>query len=63
MTTLVKNAVHKHQPMVEAISTISHSFDESTQYTFCMDCEQNIERSSFYDDDRGTVWMNWMVSL
>ena len=52
----------KHEPMVEAISTISHSFDEDSQYTFCIICEQNIERFSFYDDDRGSVTTKWKVS-
>ena len=52
----------KHEPMVEAISTISHSFDEDSQYTFCIICEQNIERFSFYDDDRGSVTTKWGVS-
>ena len=53
----------KHEPMVEAISTISHSIDEDTQYTFCVNCEQNIERSSYYDEDRGTVYLKWRVTL
>ena len=53
----------KHEPMVEAISTISHSFDEDTQYSFCVNCEQNIERSSYYDEDRGTVYLKWRVTL
>jgi hypothetical protein len=52
----------KHVPAVEAISTVSHSFDDSTQYTFCIECEQNIDRFSFYDDDRGIVYSKWGVT-
>ncbi len=61
MITLTKKC-EKHEPMVEAISTIPHSFDEDSQYTFCTICEQNIERFSFYDDDRGSVTTKWAVS-
>ena len=56
------NTLHKHKPMVEAISTIAHNFDDCEQYTFCMDCEENISRFSFYDDDRGIVFTKWSVT-
>jgi hypothetical protein len=47
-----------HTPMVSAISEVS---DE--QFTFCMDCEQNIERY-YYDSDpeQFPMWTDWKVS-
>jgi hypothetical protein len=57
MTTL--NTLCKdHNPMVSAISEIGDD-----QFTFCMDCEQNIER--WYDDtdpERLPMWTDWKVS-
>jgi hypothetical protein len=57
MTTL--NTLCKdHTPMVSAISEIG---DE--QFTFCVDCEQNIER--WYNDtdpERLPMWTDWKVS-
>ena len=57
MTTL--NTLCKdHSPMVSAISNVG---DE--QFTFCVDCEQNIER--WYDDtdpERLPMWTDWYVS-
>jgi len=57
MTTL--NTLCKdHSPMVSAISNVG---DE--QFTFCVDCEQNIER--WYDDtdpERLPMWTDWKVS-
>ena len=47
-----------HTPMVSAISEIGDD-----QFTFCMDCEQNIER--WYDDtdpERLPMWTDWKVS-
>jgi hypothetical protein len=47
-----------HSPMVSAISEIGDD-----QFTFCMDCEQNIER--WYDDtdpERLPMWTDWKVS-
>ena len=48
----------EHNPMLSAISEIG---DE--QFTFCMDCENNIER--WYDDtdpERLPMWTDWYVS-
>jgi hypothetical protein len=57
MTTL--NTLCKdHSPMVSAISNVG---DE--QFTFCVDCEQNIER--WYNDtdpERLPMWTDWKVS-
>jgi hypothetical protein len=59
MITLTNNTVCKeHTPMVSAISSVG---DE--QFTFCVDCEQNIER--WYDDtdpERLPMWTDWYVS-
>jgi len=59
MTTLEKTVVCvEHNPMKSAISEV-----QDTQYTFCQDCEQNIER--WYDDtdyERLPMWTNWKVS-
>jgi len=56
MTTLT----HIHTPHKEAIS-----FDKiaETRYTFCEDCEQNIESFYFEDEDRLSFWSDWRVSL
>jgi hypothetical protein len=56
MTTLT--LCKDHSPMVSAISEIG---DE--QFTFCMNCENNIER--WYDDtdyERLPMWTDWKVS-
>ncbi len=56
MTTLT----HIHTPHKEAISFDKYA---ETKYTFCEDCEQNIE--SFYidsDGDRLSMWSKWEVS-
>ena len=56
MTTLTK--IHEHNPMLSAISNVG---DE--QFTFCQDCEQNIER--WYNDtdpERLPMWTDWKVS-
>ena len=48
----------EHNPMKSAISEIG---DE--QFTFCQDCEQNIER--WYNDtdpERLPMWTDWVVS-
>lgn len=58
MTTL-NTMCKEHNPFVPAISEIG---DE--QFTFCMDCENNIER--WYDDtdpERLPMWRDWKVSL
>lgn len=63
MTTLTINEVCKtHTPNKSAISVIAHNFDSADYYTFCEVCENNIERFSFYDDDRGVVYTKWSVS-
>ena len=48
----------EHSPFVPAISEVS-----DTQYTFCMDCENNIERY-YYDSDpeQFPTWTEWKVS-
>ena len=59
MTTLEKMTVCvEHNPMKSAIS--NHG-DE--QFTFCQNCEQNIER--WYNDtdpERLPMWTDWKVS-
>jgi hypothetical protein len=47
-----------HIPFVPAISEIA-----DTQFTFCQDCENNIER--WYNDtdpERLPMWTDWKVS-
>ena len=59
MITLTINTVCKeHTPNKSAISEVS---DE--QFTFCMDCENNIERY-YYDSDpeQFPMWTDWKVS-
>jgi hypothetical protein len=48
----------EHNPMKSAISEIG---DE--QFTFCQDCENNIERY-YYDGDleQLPMWTDWYVS-
>jgi hypothetical protein len=56
MTTLT--LCKDHNPMVSAISNVG---DE--QFTFCQNCEQNIER--WYNDtdpERLPMWTDWKVS-
>lgn len=56
MTTLTKCI--EHNPMKSAISEYA-----DTQFTFCQDCEQNIER--WYNDtdpERLPMWTDWKVS-
>jgi hypothetical protein len=59
MITLTNNTVCiEHTPNKSAISEVR---DE--QFTFCVDCEQNIERY-YYDSDpeRLPMWTDWKVS-
>jgi hypothetical protein len=59
MTTLEKTTVCvEHNPQYSAISEVSDN-----QYTFCIDCEQNIERY-YYDSDpeQFPMWTDWKVS-
>ena len=59
MTTLT----HIHTPHLGAVSTIVDTYS-STQYTFCTECENNIERFYIDDDnDRLPFWGQWAVSL
>ena len=59
MTTLtITTKCTEHNPQYSAISEIR---DE--QFTFCQNCEQNIER--WYDDtdpERLPMWSDWKVS-
>lgn len=59
MTTLTNNATCvSHKPNKKAMS-----FHNDTCYTFCEECENNIE--SFYidyDSDRLSMWSDWKVS-
>ena len=62
MSTLTINKVHVHTPHVEAISLVQ-GMCVDTQYTFCEECEQNIERDYIFDDyDRLPFWTKWVVS-
>jgi hypothetical protein len=56
MTTLTM--CKEHNPMKSAISEVGDN-----QYTFCQDCEQNIERY-YYDSDPEQFprWTDWKVS-
>lgn len=63
MTTLTINTVcTTHTPNKSAISVVAHNFEDADYYTFCEVCEQNIERFSFYDDDRGIVYSKWSLT-
>lgn len=56
MITLTKKK--EHNPMLSAISSI-----EDMEYTFCQDCEENIERFWVFDDyDRLPFATDWVVS-
>ena len=56
MTTLIQ--CKEHNPMLSAISNVG---DE--QFTFCQDCEQNIDRFYIFDDyDRLPFWTDWRVT-
>ena len=55
MTTLTKIQLHK--PNVQAISTT-----DEEQFTFCENCENNIEKNYWYDEDCGTRDTNWFIS-
>lgn len=59
MTTLEMNKIHTHTPFESAVSIV-----DEVAYTFCVECEQNIE--SFYidfDSDRLGRWSKWEVSV
>ena len=58
MTTLTITKCVEHNPMKSAISEYA-----DTQFTFCQDCENNIER--WYNDtdpERLPMWSDWKVS-
>lgn len=57
MTTL-NTMCKEHNPFIPAISEIN-----DTEFTFCQDCENNIER--WYDDtdpERLPMWSDWKLS-
>ena len=58
MTTLEIKKCTEHNPQYSAISEIGDN-----QFTFCTDCEQNIERY-YYDGDpeRLPEWTDWYVT-
>ena len=62
MTSLIITVCETHTPQMSAISnTYNMCFDE--QFTFCTECEQNIER--WYNDtdpERLPMWTDWKVS-
>ena len=58
MITLENKKCVGHNPMKSAISEVS-----DVQFTFCQDCENNIER--WYNDtdpERLPMWTDWKVS-
>ena len=58
MTTLT----HIHTPHMESISRVDSTYSMS-EYTFCEDCEKNIERFYIDDDyDRLPYWSKWGVT-
>jgi hypothetical protein len=54
MTTLNKEKLHK--PNVQAISTL-----DDDQFTFCENCEHNIQRFFYYDEDCGMRDTKWFA--
>jgi hypothetical protein len=59
MTTTITQCV-THTPKTSAISTVCNmAFDE--QFTFCTECEQNIERWADADNPYSR-WSDWKVS-
>jgi hypothetical protein len=60
MTSLKTIVCDTHTPQMSAISTVCNmAFDE--QYTFCVECEQNIERWADIDNPY-SGWSKWKVS-
>lgn len=61
MTQTITQCV-THTPQKSAISTV-YGMGVDIEYTFCTECEQNIERDYFYDDyDRLPFYSKWKVS-
>ena len=60
MTTLTTTVCTMHTPFMSAISTVfGMNIDE--QFTFCTECEQNIERWADSSDPY-SGWSKWKVS-
>jgi hypothetical protein len=58
MNTLEKTKCKEHTPNVSAISDVNDS-----QFTFCENCENNIERFWLeFGGDRLDMWSDWSVS-
>jgi len=56
MKTLIKKK--EHNPMLSAVSTFG-----DTQFTFCQECEQNIDRFWLeFDGDRMDMWSDWRIT-
>jgi hypothetical protein len=58
MTTLTITKCTEHNPQYSAISEVGDN-----QFTFCTNCEQNIERY-YYDSDpeQFPMWTDWYVT-
>lgn len=60
MNSLLTTVCDMHTPNMSAISTVCNmAFDE--QFTFCTECEQNIERWADIDNPF-SPWSKWKVS-
>ena len=59
MTTIIKTTVCvEHNPCYSAISEYA-----DTQFTFCQDCEQKIDRFWLdYGLERMSEWSDWAVT-
>ena len=57
MISLQNTMCKTHTPNVSAISDVR---DE--QFTFCENCESNIERFWIEDPDRLSWWSDWSIS-
>jgi len=56
--TSLKTKCKEHTPNVSAISDVNDS-----QFTFCENCENNIERFWLeFGGDRLDMWSDWSVS-
>ena len=59
MTTL--NKIKLHKPNVQAISIIGDFYDGEL-FSFCENCENNIEKYYWFDEDCGTRDSVWFIS-